>query len=163
MFIEYDPASIVPHFSDHEMQAMKAILSLDLPGFAFDPDYVQHLAQFNGGAPKVKYFLTQTGRCMPIDRFLNYSATDQLSSPYLRSLNANVAWANLEDRLDQYLLPFAVLPNGDYLCFDYRNGMPPCVVLWIQERSDEDCPYTEAVARSFSAFIHALSPKFIDA
>lgn len=160
MTITFVTASFVPHFSENEMASMKQMLRLDLPAFEFDPNYVDHIQNFHGGKPVEKYFKTATGKCLPIDRFLNYGDLDLLTERSLKDLNANVIWSMISDRLNIYLLPFAAVANGDFLCFDYENGFPPAVVLWVQEFSEEDAPYTEPVADTFSAFIDRLTEDF---
>lgn len=139
---------------------MRTMLRLDLPAFEFDPAYVQHIQSFNGGRPIEKFFRTITGKCLPIDRFLNYGELDLLTERSLQDLNVNVAWPMISDRLNIYMLPFAAVANGDFLCFDYENGSPPSVVLWVQERSIEDNPYIELVAENFNAFLSNLTEEF---
>jgi hypothetical protein len=97
---------------------------------------------------------------LPIDRFLNYGDLNLLTNRTLKDLNANVAWPMISDRLNIYLLPFAAVANGDFLCFDYENELPPSVVLWVQELSEEDAPYTEPVADTFSDFLCSLTESF---
>lgn len=63
----------------------------------------------------------------------------------------------IEDRLNEYLLPFAVLFAGDMLCFDYREGSRPAVVVWLHEESAADCtPVTKPVAANFDEFLSLL-------
>lgn len=133
------------------------MLSLDLPRFAYDPAYVEQVEKFNGGILLNKYFQTRAGQTLPIDRLLNYSDTKLLSDRSLQSLNANVVWSTIDDRLSIYLLPFASLPNGDFLCFDYKEPGRPTVVLWSHELSDEDAPHTTEVAADFDVFVQGLS------
>lgn len=78
----------------------------------------------------------------------------------LKNLNANVIWSLISDRINGYLLTFAAVANGDFLCFNYENGFLPAMVLWVQEFSVEDTPYTEPVADTFSGFIDALTEEF---
>jgi len=158
MGIQYKLDSIAPHFSQSEMDAMARMITLDLPKFFFDSAYVEQVKQFNGGEPENKYFKTKSGRCLPIDRFLNYSDTRLISDRAIKILNANVVWSMIEDRLGPNLLPFAAIPNGDFLCFDYRQGENrPAVVLWSHESSTEDHPSTLDVASNFDEFVNRLS------
>ena len=157
MVIRYEDNSFVPHFSTAEMASMKRMLSLDLPSFEFDAEYAGHIKKFNGGKPINKYFRIRSGNIFPIDRFLNYSDTDLLTDKNQKNLNANVVWSLIDDRLGIYLLPFAILPNGDFLCFDYESGVSPTVVLWSHELSNENEPHTEAVANNFAEFVFLLS------
>jgi hypothetical protein len=62
----------------------------------------------------------------------------------------------MEDRLNDYLVPFAALGGGDMLCFDYENGGRPSVVVWLHEESRQDHPVTEYVAANFDEFLTKL-------
>ena len=160
MSVNYKPGSLVSDFSVKEMESIKKMWRLDFPEFEFDPVYVRHIQRFNGGNPVEKYFATKAGKCLPIDRFLNSGDLDLLSDRTLKDLNVNVIWSLISDRLNIYLLPFAAVANGDFLCFDYENGFPPSVVLWVQELSEEDEPHVEPVADTFQAFLDGLTETF---
>lgn len=157
MSIKYVTGSSAPHFSESEMETMKTFLTNDLPAFEFDPEYLQHIRQHNGGQPITRFFMTESGKQLPIDYFLNYSDTELLTSRLFLMLNASVVWSAIEDRLSIYLLPFAALPDGDFLCFDHETRGRPSIVLWRHELSEEDAPYTEKVSPNFSQFIEGLS------
>lgn len=139
---------------------MKRMFSADLPEFEFDPAYAEQVEKFNGGWPKNNYFQTRAGQRLPVDCFLNYSDTKLLPQRGLKSLNANVVWSLIEDRLSIYLLPFAALPNGDFLCFNYEVEGRPAVVLWSHELSEEDAPHTSEVASNFDEFVQGLTDTF---
>lgn len=158
--IKYAPDSLVLNFSKREMESMKRMMQLDLLTFEFDPSYVEHIQHFHGGKPVQKFFRTTSGKCLPIDRFLNYGNLNLLDQRELKDLNVNVAWPMISGRLNIYLLPFAVVANGDFLCFDYGAGLLPSVVLWVQELSEEDEPFTEYVAGSFNNFLYGLTENF---
>ncbi len=160
MKIKYDETSFIPYFSKNEMASMKRMFLLDLPTFEFDPAYVQHIQIFHGGKPVDRFFKTKAGKCLPIDRFLNYGDLNLLTDRALKDLNANVMWPMISDRLNIYLLPFAAVANGDFLCFDYENSLIPSVVLWVHELSGEDTPYTEPVASTFNDFLCGLTKDF---
>ena len=136
---------------------MQRHLALDCPEFQFDPEYVKHVERYNGGKPITRYFQTARGLWSPIDRFLNFSDRDLIRDRDLTSLNANVMWSAIEDRLTTYQFPFAILPTGDFLCFDYEKGFPPRIVLWYHEGSTEGQPLTEDIALNFREFIENLS------
>jgi hypothetical protein len=59
MNIRYSATSLVPYFSENEMESMKRMLRLDLPKFEFDPAYVLHIKSFHGGKPVEKNFSKQ--------------------------------------------------------------------------------------------------------
>lgn len=155
--IQCDPNSIVPHFSSAEMESMRRMLSLGIPGFEFDHGYEAQVRTFNGGRPVNRYFQTRSGQGQPIDRFLNYSDTDLLTERHLQDLNANVLWSLIDDQLGGHLLPFAVLAGGDLLCFDYERGVPPEVVLWYHEVGGMHGTKVEPVAGSFAEFAASLT------
>lgn len=162
MNIRYLETSFIPHFSEREMDSMRRMLRLDLPTFEFDEEYSQHIQRFHGKKPIDRFFKTMAGKCLPIDRFLNYGNLDLLDERWKKDLNGNVILAMISDRLNIYLLPFAAMANGDFLCFDYEKGLPPSVVLWVQELSEEDEPHTEPVADTFNAFLSDLTENFRD-
>jgi hypothetical protein len=54
------------------------------------------------------------------------------------------------------MFPFAVLPSGDYLVFDYAGSPKGRVGLWLHERSTKGQPFLEAVADNFTAFAASL-------
>lgn len=149
--------SNAPHFSESKMETMKAFLANDLPAFEFDPEYLRHIRQHNGGQPINRFFMTESGKQLPIDYILNYSDTKLLTSQLLVMLNVSVVWSAIEDRLSIYLLPFAALPDGDFLCFDHETQGRPSIVLWRHELSEEGVPYTEKVSPNFSLFVESLS------
>jgi hypothetical protein len=60
------------------------------------------------------------------------------------------------DRLNDYLVPFAELFAGNFLCFDYEGGGRPKVVVWRHEDSRDESPYTEFVAANFDEFLTKL-------
>ncbi|CAM3821706.1 SMI1/KNR4 family protein [Parendozoicomonas haliclonae] len=157
MNIEYVPHSFAHQFSEREMASIERMLKLDLPNFEFDPIYLSHIKSHHGGKPVQKFFHTSSGLCLPIERFLNFSDTS--SAPHDDKIfNISVVWSLIEDRLNEYLVPFAALPNGDFLCFDYEHENPPQIVLWINELSAEDQPQIEPVSQDFKTFLHSLSP-----
>jgi hypothetical protein len=157
MGVKYVADSSAPHFSESKMETMKKFLTNDLPDFEFDPEYLRHIRQHNGGQPINRFFMTESGKQLPIDYFLNYSDTKLLTSQLLVLLNVSVVWSAIEDRLSIYLLPFAALPDGDFLCFNHETQGRPSVVLWRHELSEEDAPYTEKVSSNFSQFVEGLS------
>jgi len=149
MVMIYDIESVVPFFSRSELDGMGNILSLDLPNFKFDEDYLADVIEYNGARPITRCILLPSGEKISIERFLNYSDLKRISDVALRSFNANVVWSAIEDRLNIYLLPFAALSGGDFLCFDYEAGFPPQIVYWRHDLSEEGSPSIEFVANSF--------------
>ena len=152
MSINYIQGTFVPGFSTDQMDEMAEMIRLDYPAFEFDPSYVVHISQFNGGIPKDRMITVQCGNWISIDRFLNYSNPSLVPDENQKKLNANVVWSLVDDRLGTYLLPFAITPGGDPICFDYARGFPPSIVLWNHEPLDDSRPNTEYIAKNFAAF-----------
>lgn len=141
--------------SEQEILSFTEMIRADLPGFEFDPAYVEFLHQHNGGCP-VKRFYPATGDFGgSIDQFLNFADTTS-DAESTASLNTNAVWSAIEDRLSIYLVPFATNGHGDYLCFDHEDSYPPRIQLWVQELSEEDEPRLEFVSNSFIEFVDSL-------
>jgi len=153
----YESGSIAPHFSEIEMDSLRRHVKIDYHDFEFDPAYVAHIREFNGGRLITNYFRTAQGRWFPIDRVLNFSDHHRIQDRSINELNVNAMWSAIGDRLTIYQFPFAVLRGGDFLCFDYEHGFPPQVVLWYHEGSEEGSPRTEFVASNFREFLDGLA------
>lgn len=91
------------------------------------------------------------------DEFLDFLdlVKDSKTNP-LGQLDIGVVWSSIEDRLDEFLLPFAAVFPGDFLCFDFTKSDEPTVVLWVHDKSDEGAPHTVRVAKNFRAFVGML-------
>lgn len=127
----------------------------EMTGLEFPPEFLEFLERQNGGIPKKKYFRVD-GKTKVLERFLCLAA-DYDDNKY-GDYDIGVVWSDIEDRLNEYLLPFALVFAGDFLCFNYEeNEETPSVVLWHHEFSEEDEPFTTYVADSFSDFLKMLS------
>lgn len=116
--------------------------------------YIEFLKRCNGGIPKKQYF-DFGNNVKVVERFLyiieNYDT--EAEGMY----DVGVVWSQIEDRLNEYLIPFAVLFAGDFLCFDYKESPDnPKVVLWNHDLSGERKPHTEFVANDLNAFLQML-------
>jgi hypothetical protein len=152
----YDPASLVgPLDMRHVLTAEQAFQDRGMP-IVFDPSYIRHLSRYHGGIPKKRCFKTETGKENVIERFLHFADEKKGDKDRLGWYHVNVAWSMMVDRLNDYLIPFAVLFAGDMLCFDYEQGDRPSVVVWLHEESKEDHPVTEFVAANFEEFLTNL-------
>lgn len=119
-----------------------------------DAAYLSHLAQFHGGIPRRACFKTSAGRERLVVRFLNFQEEGERQAEY--SVEATYSLI-ASTRLGHYLVPFAELFAGDFLCFDYTIPGRPEVVVWLHELSgDEDGPSTEFVASTFDEFMDSL-------
>lgn len=153
--LDYDPASLVGPLDLSAVREFEVWwLDHEFP-FKLDESYIEHLSKFHGGRPRKKCFKTKAGRERVLDRFLNF-VTDYKHSE-LGVYHVEVMRCNIEDRLTDFLLPFAVLFAGDLLCFDYSVSETPAVVVWLHEESArDDAPVTEPVAADFSKFLALL-------
>ena len=125
-------------------------------GLEFPPDFMRFTKRHNGGAPKKRFF-KMGERTKVLETFLGF-VPDYKTSSY-GSLDIGVVWSQIEDRLNEHLVPFAAIYPGDFLCFDHENNNPPKVVLWIHDLSEEEEPATEPVADSFEQFLEILFDK----
>lgn len=120
----------------------------------FDHEYLEHLTRFHGGVPALRVFDTQSGQDHLIERFYNFSVVERPDP--LVDFKVFTVWSQIDDRLGPYLLPFAELFGGDILCFDYTNGFPPSVVVWLHDQSEPDTPVTDFVAETFNSLLELL-------
>ena len=125
----------------------------ELLGHKFPSDFMEFIKQHNGGIPDQRFFRLGNN-VKVIDQFLAF-VPDYDNSPY-GDLDIRVVWSAIEDRLNKYLVPFALVYPGDYLLFDYAAGSPPKVVLWNHDKSTEGNPVTVPVADSFKDFLSML-------
>lgn len=149
--IHITPDSVPGPVDEAELASLRKYIALDFPAFDYDPDYISFIQHHRGGKPIERYF-SVSSNTFPIDYFLNFQSDH---TGVNASLNVNAAWSAIEDRLSPKQFPFALLPSGDFLCFDHSQGTP-AVVLWHHELSEEDAPYTEPVASNFSEFLQGL-------
>jgi SMI1-KNR4 cell-wall len=126
----------------------------NMTGLDFTPDFLAFLKRYNGGTPKKRFF-TLDKDLKVLEFFLclepDYSESD------FGGTDIGVVWSQIEDRLNDYLVPFASVFAGDFLCFDYEDNDEPKIVLWNHDLSDEGEPVTEPVADSFEEFLSMLT------
>ncbi len=120
---------------------------------SFPSDYVDFLVAANGGVPIEKFFSVENNEKI-VERFL--SIIEGYRDSPIGMYDISVVWSQIEDRLDDSLVPFASLFAGDFLCFKFRGDSIPEVVLWDHERSREDTPSLTFVASSFGTFVEML-------
>jgi SMI1-KNR4 cell-wall len=118
-------------------------------------DFIAFLKNHNGGIPKKQYF--KLGKNVNVvERFLCLFP-DYEERPEFGQFDIGVVWSQIEDRLNEYLIPFAAVFPGDFVCFDYEDNDEPKVVLWDHNRSQEYDPVTKPVADSFEEFLSMLT------
>lgn len=148
--LEYDPRSLAGPLDPKEVEQAERFV-----GMRFDPDWVAHLALYNGGKPGKRNF-DLGDNVKTLTRFLcivpNFAGDREGHGAF----DVRAVRIRIEDRLHDRLVPFAALYPGDYLCFDYAGPGRPRVVLWDHEKSRPGQPHTEPVADSFTAFLQML-------
>lgn len=147
--LEFDPLSCVGSVGYKEIAHTERAYE-----FHFDPAYIRLLEQCNGGVPKKRYFPVP-GNIKVIERFLCMIDDVRADERHGRN-DMGVVTTQIEDRLNEYMVPFATLFAGDYLCFDAEESDPPKIVVWNHERSREGSPVTLPVADTFSEFLSLL-------
>ncbi len=123
-------------------------------GQRLNSDYVEFLKRCNGGSPRKRYF-DVGGNSKVVERFLCILEDYKTNSD--GAYDVGVVWSQIEDRLNSYLVPFAALFAGDFLCFDYaKQPHNPAVVLWDHDLSDEKKPHTKFIAEDLNDFLKML-------
>lgn len=126
-------------------------------GFDFDPNFVEFLKLHNGGVPEKQYFRLEEN-VKVLERFLCLIPDNEES--FFSDYDIEVVSAQIDDRLNDYLIPFASVFAGDFLCFDYENeDEAPSIVLWDHDLSEVGDPYIIHVADNFKDFLAMLSAK----
>lgn len=150
----YDPSSLSGPLDLRRVEQVQNYFCESIEPMEFDKSYLRHLTKFHGGVPRRRCFMSVKGNDYVIERFLNFidPKSDQTRGQY----NVEVTWGLILDRLNDYLVPFAELFAGNFLCFDYEGGDRPKVVVWRHEDSREDHPVTELVASNFDDFLTKL-------
>jgi SMI1-KNR4 cell-wall len=121
----------------------------------FTADFVAFLNRQNGGIPAKQFF--KVGRKVKVvERFLCLYK-DYEDRPEFGQFDIGVVWSQIEERLNDHLLPFAVVFSGDFLCFDYEDSEIPKIVLWDHDLSDTDEPVTTLVSDDFEEFLSLLT------
>jgi hypothetical protein len=150
----YDPASLAGPLDMNKVLETQNSFQGHGMTIEFDPAYLRHLSRHHGGAPRKRCFKSSEGVEYVIEYFLNF--VDYKKDNKLGWYNVGVTWGLIMDRLNDYLIPFAALFAGDFLCFDYEKASRPSVVVWLHEESRQDHPVTEYVAANFDEFLTKL-------
>ena len=148
--LEFEPSTDAGKFDKKYVEETEEMLDLE-----FSPEFLAFLKHHNGGVPKKRHFKLGNN-VKVVGQFLclypNYKENERFGQN-----DIGVVWSQIEDRLNEFLVPFAEIYPGDYLCFDYETGDDPSIVLWNHELSDEDSPVTDFVAKSFKQFLTMLT------
>jgi|SRR6516225_1060956 hypothetical protein len=152
----YDPTTFVGPLNESEAKHFEKWLhESGQEEIHFEDSYLQHLKNFHGGKPGRRYFRTALGTDHVVERFLNFLPSG--SNHPLEEYSVEATWSMIDDRLGKYLMPFAELFAGDYLCFDFTKGGRPEIVVWFHELSQPNRPHTEFVSKNFDEFLNLLS------
>ena len=147
LIMKYAKKSLCGPIFEEELDEM--IDMLQESGYLLDDAYLEHIAQNHGGRPITKYF-----RHGEIVRFLNFTDSYTASNANVRQFNVNVVRNLIKDRIGKNIVPFASLPHGAFLCFDYSTTAVPKIVMWNNESFSEEYVNVED---SFSDLINSLS------
>lgn len=148
--LEFEPGTEGGDFDDEYVKETEEMLELE-----FDPDFIAFLKKHNGGVPNKQYFTLDDNEKV-VERFLNLFP-DYEENEEFGQYDIGVIWSAIEDRLNEYQVPFAIVYPGDFLCFDHEGEGKPKVVLWDHDLSEEDDPYTIPVADNFTQFLSMLT------
>lgn len=144
---------MVPGSSASSLSADRLAVAETSLGIKFSGKYVDFLRATNGGEPTHRFF-AMAGTEKVVERFL--SVVEDYKSDPLGCYDVGVVWSQIEDRLNDSLVPIAVVFPGDFLCLDFSESSEPAVVLWDHEESREDAPSLTRVAPSFQDFVLML-------
>ncbi len=147
--IEFEPHTVAGKFTDEYVSAVEEMTELE-----FTEDFMDFLNRHNGGTPKKQFFpLDKNVKVLQFFLCLepNYKESD------FGETDIAVVWSQIGDRLNDYLIPFAAVFAGDFLCFDYEDNDEPKIVLWNHDLSEEGEPVTEPVADNFEEFLLMLT------
>lgn len=147
--IGYIEGSFCGPFSPEQVTKVERMAGVVVP-----KSFVQYCQSRNGGVP-ISASLKIGEDTTVIERFLCF-ISDYKSDPSDGLFDVGVVWSQIEDRLDEHLLPFAALFAGDYLCFDTGSETGEAVVFWDHERSQLDEPVTTPIAGTFTEFLGML-------
>lgn len=146
-------------------------------GIQMESDFVAMSRLCNGGIPVLRCFDVD-GRERMIERFLCLlDAPDASRVGHHGMYDIGVTRTMINDRLRDWLIPFAVLFAGDMLCFQYKADYDPesdpdddldddnrildplaipMICVWDHEQSRELRPVLHPVSNSFAQFIDLL-------
>ncbi len=148
--LEFEPGTDAGKLDADYVKAKEEMI-----GWEFPPEFIEFLKVQNGGVPKKKYFRIGD-KTKVLERFLCLAADYETNK--FGDYDIGVVWSDILDRLNDYLVPFAAVFAGDFLCFDYEDEESETVkiVLWNHELSDYDEPQTTFVANGFNELLRML-------
>lgn len=121
--------------------------------------YLETVKKFNGGSPINNIFDTDKSSERVFSNLLSFN----LDSKY--SILSD--WEDNKERMPNGVIPFAVDPGGNYICFDYRSTTEPSVVFWNHEENfvlnaKDEMEYPEVDAEYKLHDIEFVAPDFFE-
>jgi SMI1-KNR4 cell-wall len=126
----------------------------EMLNLTFEPAFLDFLKSNNGGSPKKKFF--PLGKNVKVVQFFLSLVPNYQDSPF-GQVDIGVVWSSICDRLNDWLIPFAAVHGGDFLCFNHKKPGAAQIVLWDHEKSREAKPKVTVVADSWAAFLVLLT------
>lgn len=120
----------------------------------FDSAYVDFLRDFNGCAPVKCGVKAAGGATYFIENFGHFAASEFGEAQ--KQYSVVQMFDDAANSLGQSLVPFAVTPFDDLVCFDYKPAGRPHIVVWSCELSKPGKPQVDFVSESFDEFLCAL-------
>lgn len=135
------------NIDEDQIECVEKILCITFPD-----DYRECAKCNSGGSPPFTSMDERESQIPGIESLLSFNPKDDLyilSKYYLLNYHSYTVHT-----LPDGIVPFTLSYN-DYLCFDYRNGFPPKIVLWdhYAEKDEEGISF---VSNSFSELLEIL-------
>ncbi|MDE6731000.1 MAG: SMI1/KNR4 family protein [Oscillospiraceae bacterium] len=129
----------------------------------FPEDYINFIKENNGAIPVTNKFLYHNHEYL-IERFLCLLNEEQANHFAEGCYDIGVVTLELEGRLvfDEEdtgvpIIPIAALFAGDFVCFNFKNGLKkPEVCIWYHEESEEFFPEIKKIANTFTEFLNMI-------
>lgn len=112
-------------------------------GYLFPDKYKNLISKHNGLYPKkdtFKYFDEVIQKDEENGIYFYAFANENLRSNYCDGIVGDFSYLDEED-FEKGIIPFAGTPNGDFICFDYRDNLEsdnPKIVLVHHDADDEN-------------------------
>lgn len=146
MLIRYRKGSFCGKPFDEEIDEVLDLLAET--GLQADELYFDHIRTNNGGVP-----ITRNFPLGEIERMLNFTDSYTSDGAKYKEFNVNVVRTWIKDRVPSNVIPFASMPHGAFLCFDYSTDRLPSVVMWNNELFDEEFVPVASTFREFVALL----------
>lgn len=140
---QLDPA---PELSDDDLERMQGQL-----GVRYPEDYLDVVSTRQGAAPEPSTVPLPDGSSTVFDSLLHFAP-----EPAATSLPALMAAAGEAPEIPPGVVPFAVDPASNLICFDFRaDADAPTVVFWPYDTGGQPL---QQIAESFTDLLDRLQP-----